>query len=45
VELPRSREALARELCEAWEFNPRMLGRWCIDNVAWFEANASGSQA
>jgi hypothetical protein len=39
----RLAEALARELCDAWGFNPRLLGRWCVDHVAWLEANASGS--
>jgi len=38
----RLAEALARGLCDAWGFNPRLLGRWCVENEAWFEANASG---
>jgi hypothetical protein len=37
----RLAEALTHELCDAWGFNPRLLSRWCADNVAWLEANAN----
>lgn len=35
----RFAEALSRELSEAWGFNPRLLGLWCVSNAAWLEAN------